>query len=387
MYRKTFVKVDTNILQDNIKKITAAYNDYKYYIGVVKGNAYGHGDYIVNDLIKAGINYLAVSSLEEALSIRKYNKKIPILCLEPIDISNILIAEENNITITVESLKYVQELLQVIKLKKINIHIKIDSGMNRLGFKNIDDLTATINLINKHSPIYLEGIYTHFATSGANDKYYDEQIAKFKELTKNIDLSKIPIVHINRSITLTRHKKLPFETGTRLGIIMYGFDSNIEKPTGLSKLKSDIMHKIKKISPIVMSNGINLNPAFSLYTTIISLRKVKRGEFVGYGGNYIAKEDMTIATLPIGYLDGMNARWESVYINNKKYKIVGDVCMDMTLVKVDDSVKINDSVEIFGNNISIKEVASKINSNAYHIITGITNRVPRVYNNKIEIKY
>lgn len=387
MYRPTYVKIENDILTNNIKEIISKYNDYKYYIGVVKANAYGHGDYIVNDLIKGGINYLAVSSLEEALSIRKYNQEIPILCLEPIKLEHLSVILENDITITIESLEYTKELLKLNPSQKLKIHLKLDTGMSRLGFTYKQNLDETISLIKENKHLYLEGIYTHLATSGINDIYYDKQINKFKELTSNIDLSTIDIVHLNRSITLTHHQKLPFETGTRLGIIMYGFSQSINSPTGLKKIKRDFLHKIHHISPTIMENDLNLKTAFSLYTEVISIRNIKKGDFAGYGANYLAKEDMTIATLPIGYADGVSASMKYVSINDKKYEIVGDICMDMTLVKVDKYVKLHDKVEIFGHDISIKNVARNMHSNAYHVLTGITTRVPRVYQDGKEIKY
>ena len=385
MYRKTYVKIDEEALTENIKEIISKYNDYKYYFGVVKANAYGHGDYIVNDLIKGGVNYLAVSSLEEAISIRKYNKDIPILCLEPIDIEYIKEIQDNNVTITIESLDYVENLPNINK--KLKVHLKLDTGMNRLGINNKEELTKAIALLKENKNIVLEGIYTHIATSGINDVYYDKQIAKLKDLIKDIDLKQIPIIHISRSMTLVNHPKLEFANGVRLGICMYGFNNSIPTPTGLRKVRRNLRLKKMGISESILTNNLNLKTAFTLYTEVMSLRKVKEGSFVGYGANYIAKEDIIVATLPIGYHDGMNDKMKYVSINNKKYEIIGDICMDMTMVKVDDTIKLHDKVEIFGKNISIREAARNMNTNAYHILTSISTRVPRVYDNNKEIKY
>jgi len=387
MYRKTYVKIDNDVLTDNVKKIIDKYNTYKYYIGVVKANAYGHGEYIVNDLIKGGVNYLAVASLEEALNVRKYNKDIPVLVLEPISLDYLPDIEKNNITITVESLDYVSSLVKKKLLSKLKVHLKLDTGMNRLGLKEKDEVTNSVKLLKENSLIDLEGIYTHIATSGMSDIYYDKSIKKFLELTSDIKLSEIPIVHLNRSITLVHHKVYPFETGVRLGIIMYGFNQSVPNPTGLKKIKRNLLIKKLGISESILANDLDLHTAFSLYTEVISLRKVKKGESVGYGANYIASENLIIATLPIGYYDGIKPEMKYVSINDKLYEIVGDVCMDMIQIRVDENVKLHDTVEIFGNNISIKKVAKTTNSNAYHILTGITTRVPRLYNDNREIKY
>ena len=254
MYRNTYALIDIDILKNNIKTIKKEYSDYEYYFGVVKGNAYGHGDYIVNGLIEAGINYLAVSSLEEALSIREYNKEISILVLEPININFLDICIENNITITLCDYKYYKELIKYMELSNLKIHLKIDSGMNRLGLNNKDYINEIVN----DNKVNIEGIYTHFATSGYIDKQWDNQVEKFKYLTSDIDLSKIKIVHLGRSNTLTTHKKLSFCNGIRLGIVMYGFNNKINLGTGIKgrirKYKNELIRKINNISEATETN-------------------------------------------------------------------------------------------------------------------------------------
>lgn len=387
MFRKTYVKIDNKVLTNNVKEIISTYNNYKYYFGVVKANAYGHGDYVVNDLIKGGINYLAVSSLEEAISIRNYNKEIPILCLEPIDLSYIKEIQDNDVTITIEDIEYVKELLNLKLTKELKVHLKLDTGMSRLGFTNKEELEESINLLKENKNILLEGIYTHIATSGISDIYYDKQISTFEYLTNDINLKEIPIVHIGRSMTLVNHPKLECVNGVRLGICMYGFNNSIPTPTGLRKIKRDRLLKKLNISETTLTNNLNLKTAFTLYTEVMSIRKIKKGSFVGYGAGYIANEDIIVATIPIGYVDGMSKSMKYVSINNKKYNIIGEICMDMTMIKIDDTVKLHDKVEIFGNNITIKEVSRNIGTNAYHVLTRITTRVPRVYDNDKEIKY
>ena len=153
MYRSTYIEINNKTLLENVKEIKKEYNNYKYYIAMVKSNAYGHGYYIVNDLIESGINYFAVSSLEEALEIRKYNKDIPVLCVEPIELDCIDIAIKNNITLTIVSYDYIKKLL--IKTKsKFKIHIKIDTGMNRLGISSKDEFNKVINRVIKIVNVY-----------------------------------------------------------------------------------------------------------------------------------------------------------------------------------------------------------------------------------------
>lgn len=388
MYRNTYAQIDINILKNNIKNIKKEYPDYEYYFGVVKGNAYGHGDYIVNSLIEAGINYLAVSSLEEALSIRKHNKEIPILVLEPININYVSICIENNITITLSDYNYYKELVGYDNLSKLKIHLKIETGMNRIGLDNKDNITEIIN----DNKLNIEGIYTHFATSGYLDKHWDNQLEMFKYLTNDIDLSKIKIVHLGRSNTLTTHNKITLANGIRLGIIMYGFNNKINLGSGIKgKIKSyknKLTRKLNNISEPT-NNNLKVETAFSLYTEVMQIKKCKKGNFIGYGANYKLESDAYIATLPIGYFDGVN-NFKHVVINNKTYDIVGDICMDMIMVKVDESVKVGDKVCLFGKELDLRKVCNEAGISAYRLLTGITNRVPRVYledDKKKELRY
>ena len=384
MYRNTYAYIDDKILTNNIREIVRKYSFYKYYIGVVKANAYGHGDYIINDLIDSGINYLAVSSLEEALSIRRYNKEIPILCLEVIDIKYLDVVIYNNITMTISSLDYVLELVKENDINRLKVHLKLDVGMNRLGLKDRDEVNKVIRLLEDNE-IYLEGIYTHFPTSGINDRYYEKGLDNFRELTKDIDLDKIEIVHLDRSITLVHHDKIPFATGVRLGIIMYGFNQSI-KLSGIRRIKRDILNKIKRVKPSILDNDLRLGTVFSLYTTVMEVKRVYKGEIIGYGTLNKVHNDMVVAILPIGYVDFSLPFVKYVSINNKRYSVVG-VCMDMTIIGVDDSIKVGDTVELFGNDISIKEVTQSINKNAYQVLTSVGSRVPRVYSSEVEISY
>lgn len=384
MYRKTFALIDCDILKNNIKDIVSKY-EYKYYIGVVKANAYGHGDYSINSLIEGGINYLAASSLEECLSIRKRNNSIPILCLEPINHEYLNLCESNNITITIPDMDYFNELDKNLKLKA---HIKIDNGMNRLGFKDKNEVKTVVDSLNDSS-IKIEGIYTHFATSGMWDKHFDDGLANFKEITSLIDLSKIPIVHLGRSLTLVQHEMPSFVNGVRLGIVMFGFAQKMNEPTGLRLMKRKHYLKKNGISPVKLTNDLNLNTAFSLHSEIMCIKDVKKGEYVGYGAKYVTDKDIKIGIMPIGFADGLLKQNEglTVKINDKEYPIIGEIGMDMTTVIIDDSINLHDEVIIYDN---ISKRTKELGISAYGLFTSVTNRVPRVYkeNDKMtEIKY
>lgn len=384
MYRKTYLEVNCQKLKNNIINIKENYPDYKYYIGVVKANAYGHGGYIINSLIAGGINYLAVSSLEEAIDLRKYNTKIPILILEPIHIEHIEECIKNNITITVSNSEYFIKLANLSLSSKLKFHIKLDTGMSRLGLTNKQDLNTIMKKLPINSNLCLEGIYTHFATSGINDKHWDNQLEKFKQITEDIDLSAIPIVHLGRSLTLVNHPKIEFCNGIRLGIAMYGMSQSMPIPTGfrasIRNWRNNILRKKLNISATTTTNNLDLLPAIALYSEVIELREIDKNNFVGYGALFTADKKTKIATVAIGYADGIPKNIKHVVINDKIFNVVGSICMDMISVEVDDSVKLYDKVTIIGGDkLSVKTVSNECGIRSYSLFTGITNRVPRIY--------
>jgi len=381
MYRNTYVEIDTDIISSNVQNILKKYNDYKYYIGVVKGNAYGHGGYISKTLVENGINYLAVSSLEEALDIRKY-VDVPILCLEPISLDYIEECIKNNITITVSNYNYFKELIEA-DYPNLKIHLKLNTGMNRLGLNSIDEITEIYNTLIESKNMKLEGIYTHIATSGITDKLYDEQISRFKELTKNIDLNKIEIIHIGRSSTLEYHPKIEFASAIRLGAIMYGIKQPSINYSGVKgcirKYKHDYLIKKYNISKTYKSNDLLVDVAFKLKSEVIEVRKISKGSFVGYGARFEALKDTYIAVLPVGYSDGLDLKYTNmnILINDTKYKIVGPINMGMITVEVDESVKVGDIATIIDGNV--KEIAHHTGVTPYVVMTAINKNVPRVY--------
>lgn len=391
MYRNTYVEVNVDHIKNNIEEIKKEYPEYTYYIGVVKGNGYGHGSYVINAMIKKGINYLAVSSLDEALVVRTYNTEIPVLCLEPISLPYIHKAIENNITLTVSSLEYAKKLCEEVQNGTIKIHMKINTGMNRLGFKSKEEVKEAYTYLSSH--FILEGIYSHFITTGISDSFWDRQVHTFKEVTSLLDLTKIPMVHMGRSLTLINHPKIDFCNGIRLGIIMYGLDQTPREDTSfkgnLKNFKANMRIKKYHISETTRSCKANLQTAFSLYTEVMEIQHIKKGDHVGYGLGYTAPRDMTVAVAPAGYADGFlrSNAGRMVYIGKQKYQIIGSVNMGMIQIKVDDSIKVGDQVELIGNHISIRYVASYLHTTPYECMCIIGASVPRIYRENNEIIY
>lgn len=350
MYRNTYVEVNLGNIRDNVKTLINKYRDYDYYFGVVKADSYGHNSLsVVKTIIDAGCNYLAVATLEEALIIRNEIKDIPILCLGIIDVKYIPIVIENDISITISNLEYLNSINYCNK--KLKVHIKINTGMNRLGVNNRFEFNNIYNLV-KMSNFVLEGIYTHIYNA-SNSKTTYQQYEQFERITSDIDLMSIPIVHIGASEATEYYPKRSYANGCRLGIAMYG---------------------------LVDYNDIKFKSTFSLYSEVIQINEVKDG-VVGYNGAYKVGNQEKIAVVPIGYADGICRKntGRNVFINNKEYKIVGNICMDMLFVKVDNSVKVGDKVAIIKDINHIKQIAEYLDTIYYEVICSIGKRVPRVY--------
>lgn len=350
MYRNTFVEINLKNLKFNVKTLINKYKDYKYYFGVVKADCYGHNDMsTVKTIIDAGCNYLAVATLDEALIIRKEIKDIPILCLGIIDVKYIPICIQNNITITVSSLDYIKCINT--KNSKLKVHIKINTGMNRLGVNNKDDFNKIYEII-KDNHFLLEGIYTHiYNATNKNDTI--NQYREFEKITSDINLKEIPIVHVSASEATEFYPKMDYANGCRLGISMYG---------------------------LVDYDDIEFKSTFSLYSEVIQINEVDHGR-IGYDGIYKVNKKEKIAIVPIGYADGIIRKntGRDVYINDKAYKIVGNICMDMLFVKVDDFVKLGDKVLIIKDINHIKQISKHLDTITYEVICSISKRVPRVY--------
>jgi alanine racemase len=352
-YRKTVAKINLIHLYENYKNVQNKVGD-KIVIPVVKANAYGHGVLeVVDYLYKKGIDYFAVSLLEEALEIRELFPDVGLLCMGIIEDDGLLIASENNITVTMSNF---DQLSYVRKLDKaLTIHFKVDTGMNRLGFKSNEEILQAFEILHEHPKIFIEGLYTHFSTADENKKYYDFQFDRFLEI-KNLLPYDFPMIHISNSSSQIKYEwNYDFTTHTRLGISLYGLTTD--------------------------NSTTFLKNTFQLVTSISQIKKLAPGDNVGYGATYTATGHELIGILPIGYADGFIRKntGGDVEINGKRYPIVGRICMDQSFIKIDSSITKEDEVILFGGLISIDEVATRLDTINYEIICDITARVPREY--------
>jgi len=355
MLRKTYTEIDLDAISANYDTYQN-FDSSKTIIPVVKADAYGHGVLkVVEKLIKKNVSFFAVSLVEEALEIRKVYKDIDILVMGTTDIESIKVCAKNNIIFTLFD---EQQFLKIIRLDiPLRFHIKFDSGMNRLGFKSPFKLIKIVEALRPYDNLSFEGIFTHFATSDfKDDTYFKKQLSAFEMVLKNLPIKPKMIHTSNSSAILKYEKDIQFTTHSRLGISLYGLSLDTKKS--------------------------HLKPALKLISNIVQIKKLKPGDKVGYGITYEAQKEELIGILPIGYADGFIRNNQSgvVSIHKRKYPIVGRICMDHTFVKIDESVNLHDEVVLMGDDIvSVDDVAERLNTINYEVITTLTNRVPRVY--------
>ncbi len=375
----TQLKIKQKEITHNANVITEYLSDYDKFIAVLKGCAYGHGEQIVQALENTKITMVAVSGIDEALNVRKYSKNIGVLILEPIEIQALNVAEENNFSITVHTTEYLKDLIAAEK--KLRIHIKLDTGLNRLGFVDKKEVKTAIQLA-ENSNLIVEGIYSHFQTVGIYDNIYDLQVAKFIELTEGVDLKKIPYVHFSNSTVLLCHQKLDFCNTARFGIMLYGF--NVCPSYGdsfkdrLRLLRNRYYQRSLHLSKTTCNVKLDLHFAMEMTTRILQIKEVEGGTFVGYGNKHRVNEKIRVAVLAAGYNNGIkNQRY--VYINNKKCEVVGPIFMNMMCVKIDDSVTLNDTVVLVGQNLTIGKLASMRNESISQVLLSIGKNNIKVY--------
>ena len=318
------------------------------------------------------------------MEVRKFNKEVPVLVLEPISVGFINIAIKHNFTITVHDINYIKQIKDFNG--NLKCHIKIDSGMGRLGIRDKNELKESFELLKNHKNIIIEGIYTHFATIGVFDKKWDKQLENFKEITSLININEIPIIHLGSSIVLLSHPKIEFANGIRIGTLLYGYNiSPIESKVGIKNklraLRNKYYQKKYNISKTLTNVKLDLLPCMSFYTNILQIKKLNKGEKIGYGAKVILENDSYIAIIPVGYNNGIGVKniGRYVFINDKKYNVLS-VGMNMSFVHVDDSVKINDKVVILdGKNITIGSLARFNDSTFHEMLINIGKSNKRIY--------
>jgi alanine racemase len=364
-YRDTWAEIDLDCIHANLTSIKKHLPQEVMMIAVVKANAYGHGDVqVAEEALEAGAGYLAVAFMDEAISLRNKGITAPILVLGATRPEDILVAAKYDITLTVFQQDWLEEALKHVKTDdKISFHIKVDTGMGRIGVRSVTELTAVEQIISENDQFNLEGIFTHFATADEiDDSYMYKQLALFESIVAALK-QKPKYIHSSNSAAALRFPRTYFNA-VRIGIAMYGLTPSLE---------------MEKEIPF------QLTEAFSLRSRLVYVKQMHKGEKVSYGATYETGEEEWIGTIPIGYADGWirKLQGQEVLVNGTRVPIVGRICMDQCMVGLPYHVPIGTTVTLIGVEenqfISVNEIAKKLDTINYEVPCIIANRVPRLY--------
>ncbi len=357
-YRDTWAEIDLDAITHNVKQIKDLHPT-KEIFAVVKANGYGHGDAEVSKVaIEAGVSCLAVSGLDEALRLRNSGIEVPILVLGMTRLKDVPLAAENNISLTAHDEMWIEHLVSLPLTTPVKVHLKIDSGMHRLGLMTEEQVQKNFNMLKTAPMVEVEGVFTHMATADSDKEYLGHQIETFKRLIANLDLSGVKYVHLENTATLLQ-KEFDFDHGIRLGLGLYGINPD------------------KEFIPI----EFELKPALKLLSNLVQVKKIKKGDKVGYGATYEAQEDEWIGVVPIGYADGWTRSHQGrhVIVNGYECEIIGRVCMDQMMIRLPKQFPMGTEVTLIGDGMPVERVAAEVGTISYEILCLISDRVPRVY--------
>ena len=359
---ETVLKVNLSALIDNVRYFRNLLKPETKLTCMVKAFAYGAGSVEVSKALQSSglVDYLAVAVADEGVELRRAGITLPIIIMDP-EVAAMDLILENNLEPNVyshQSLKTVIAAAEAKGLENVPIHVKIDSGMHRLGFYK-EDMPWLIEKLNSQKAVRVASVFSHLA--GSDEAQFDaftlEQIHYFDECAETLKAGlNYPIIkHICNSAGIERFAKYQFDM-CRLGIGLYGFSFV----------------------------GTQLRNVCTLETTILSVKTVKAGETIGYGRHTKLNEDRTIAVIPIGYADGFDRRFSNyggeVWVRGKRCPVVGNVCMDQAMIDVTGAdARPGDIAEVFGEHMPLQELADKLGTITYEILTSVSRRVQRLY--------
>lgn len=364
-YRPTWAEVNLDNLGYNFRQIKKIIAPGTRIMGCVKADAYGHGLIpVARRLVACGIDYLSVASLDEAIELRHAHLRSPILVLGIILPADLAPLFKYGIIPTVCNKEMALALGRYARLKKktIRIHVKVDTGMGRIGVL-AREAVSFIRHTYALKGIDLEGIFTHLACADTDRNFTLRQIHSFNSVIKELDAAAIhiPLKHAANSLGIVDYPESRYNM-VRPGLVMYGL----------------------KPQPRL---NIALKPVLSLKTAVVYCKRVPKGYGISYGSTYRTRKESTIVTLPIGYGDGYPRNLSNkapVLIKGRRFRISGRVCMDQIMVDIgDNGVKIGETAVLIGvqgkNRITAEELAGLSNTIPYEIVCGLGSRVPRVY--------
>jgi alanine racemase len=364
---ETVLEINLNALVDNLNFYKSLTNTDTRIMAMVKAFSYGSGSYeISNTLQYHNIDYLSVAYADEGVELRKAGIRLPIMVMNPDDQSFDAILK-HQLEPEIYSFRILGRLEEAIernllpKNKPVLIHLKFDTGMHRLGFTS-GEVDALIDRISKNDLLHVQSVFSHLAASDdpQNDAFTQQQIALFTSMSdKVIKAFDYKILrHILNSAGISRFPEAQMDM-VRLGISLYGIATD-----------QKVAARLKNVS--------------ALKTSISQIKTIRKGETVGYNRNYTAEREMQVATIPLGYADGLSRLLSngkgSLVLKEKRVPIVGNICMDMTMIDVTGmQAKEGDKVEVFGEHQSVSELADTLGTIPYEILSGISRRVKRVY--------
>ena len=383
--RKRFwAEIDMNAAEKNFNIIKKKLSDGVKICCVVKANAYGHGAVYLSKLYESlGADFFAVSNIEEAMQLRNNGIRTPILVLGYTPVSCASILANNNISQSVFSYDYARRLDEVARAEdvKVKIHIKLDSGMGRIGFDCIhtdDGVREALFEVCKMENLVNEGIFTHFAIADGGDEGREYTKDQYERFIKSVDLLEnngfhFEIKHCANSATTFAYPEYHLDM-VRVGVVLYGLAPS-SKVCGCEELE----------------------PVMSLKSVVSMIKEIEKGDFVSYGCTFCADRKMKIATAPIGYADGYwrsnSERGTQMLIRGKRVNIIGRVCMDQLMLDVSEAgdVREGDYITVIGEDgaerISADELAANNGTINYEMICAVGERVPRFYIRDHEIVY
>lgn len=369
-YDRTYVRVDLEAIRHNIEEAKRKVKAGTKIMAIVKADAYGHGAVPVADALRDLVDAYGVAVIEEALELREhgFDQMILILGYTPKSWYEELVLHD--ISQTVYTLSMAKELNETAKRlnKKAKVHIKLDTGMGRLGFAPTEDSVEEVVKISSLSNIVIEGMFSHFARADESRlEPAEEQFKKYRYFLHLLEQRgiAIPIKHISNSASIMRFPEAHLDM-VRSGITTYGLYPSEE----------------------VEKEAMELQPAMEWKAVVSYVKEVDAGTPISYGGTYVTDRRRKIATIPVGYADGLKRDLSNkgrVLIRGEYAPITGRICMDQFMVDVTEiqGVKEGDIVTIFGRDgeksISVEEISGLSHSFNYEYVCGITKRVPRQY--------
>lgn len=363
-YRSTYLNIDLNAILSNYQTFDKLHAN-KTVISVIKANGYGLGSVkIAQHLMEHGASFFAVATLDEAIELRMHGIKAKILILGVIPPTDINKAIQHRVALTVPSKAWLKESIKNISDendKALWLHLKLDTGMGRLGMKDVEEYQEVVDIISKYEDLVFEGVYTHFASADEPGDSMANQYQLFQNIVNQVD--KPPYIHTQNSAgSLLMDGQ--FCNAIRLGISLYGY------------YPSEYVNQNVKV---------HLKPSTQLVSEIVQTKTLNEGESVSYGSTFTATEPTRIAILPIGYADGYLRSMQGAFVNvnGNQCEVIGRVCMDQTIVKVPDTVKVGDKVILLDNhsdtNQSVEALAKKQDTINYEVFCNLSRRLPRIY--------